>query len=32
VNGTTYRFRVQAMNAIGTSGYSTVTNPVTPTA
>jgi predicted phage tail protein len=31
-NGTTYRFRVQAVNAIGTSGYSKVTNPVTPTA
>ena len=29
-NGTTYRFRVQAINAVGTSGYSTVTNPVTP--
>jgi FG-GAP-like repeat/Fibronectin type III domain len=29
-NGTQYRFRVQAVNAIGTSGYSTVTNPVTP--
>jgi hypothetical protein len=31
VNGTQYRFRVQAINAIGTGGYSTVTNPVTPT-
>jgi predicted phage tail protein len=31
INGTTYRFRVQAMNAIGTGGYSTVTNPVIPT-
>jgi hypothetical protein len=30
-NGTTYRFRVRAVNAIGTSGYSKVTNPVTPT-
>ena len=30
-NGTQYRFRVQAINAISTSGYSTVTNPVTPT-
>ena len=29
-NGTQYRFRVQAINAVGTSGYSTVTNPVTP--
>ena len=32
VNGTEYRFRVQAINAVGTSGYSTVTNPVTPSA
>jgi hypothetical protein len=31
-NGTTYRFRVQAINAAGTSAYSKVTNPVTPTA
>jgi large repetitive protein len=31
-NGWTYRFRVQAINAIGTSGYSRVTNPVIPTA
>jgi hypothetical protein len=31
-NGTTYRFRVQAVNAIGVSGYSKVTNPVTPSA
>jgi hypothetical protein len=31
-NGTTYRFRVQAINAVGASGYSKVTNPVTPTA
>ncbi len=31
-NGTQYRFRVQAINAVGTSGYSKVTNPVTPTA
>ena len=30
VNGTKYRFRVQAINAVGTGGYSTVTNPVTP--
>jgi subtilisin-like proprotein convertase family protein len=30
-NGTEYRFRVQAVNAVGTSGYSTVTNPVIPT-
>ena len=30
-NGTQYRFRVQATNAIGTGGYSTVTAPVTPT-
>ena len=29
-NGTTYRFRVRAFNAYGVSGYSTVTNPVTP--
>jgi hypothetical protein len=31
-NGTEYRFRVLAYNAIGISGYSKVTNPVTPTA
>jgi predicted phage tail protein len=31
-NGTTYRFRVRAINAVGFSGYSKVTNPVTPTA
>ena len=31
-NGTTYRFRVRAWNAIGVSGFSKVTNPVTPTA
>jgi len=31
-NGTQYRFRVQAINAVGTSGYSKVTNPVTPAA
>lgn len=31
-NGVTYRFRIQAINAIGTGGYSKVTNPVTPTA
>jgi hypothetical protein len=30
-NGTTYRFRLLAYNAIGVSGYSKVTNPVTPT-
>jgi len=30
-NGTTYRFRVQAINTMGTGGYSKVTNPVTPT-
>jgi hypothetical protein len=30
-NGTQYRFRVQAVNAVGTSGYSKVTNPVSPT-
>jgi hypothetical protein len=30
-NGTTYRFRVQAVNAVGTGGYSKVSNPVTPT-
>jgi predicted phage tail protein len=31
-NGTEYRFRVRAYNAYDISGYSTVTNPVTPTA
>ncbi len=31
-NGTTYRFRVRAYNAIGLSGYSKTTNPVTPNA
>ena len=31
-NGTTYSFRVRAINAVGFSAYSTVTNPVTPTA
>jgi alpha-tubulin suppressor-like RCC1 family protein len=31
-NGTEYRFRVIAYNAIGVSGYSKVTNPVTPNA
>lgn len=31
-NGGTYRFRVQAINAVGPSAYSRVTNPVTPTA
>jgi alpha-tubulin suppressor-like RCC1 family protein len=29
-NGTTYRFRVQAINAVETSAFSMVTNPVTP--
>ena len=29
-NGTQYRFRVRAYNAVGISGYSKVTNPVTP--
>jgi hypothetical protein len=28
--GVQYRFRVQAVNAVGTSGYSKVTNPVVP--
>ena len=32
MNGTQYRFRVRAYNAIGVSGYSKVSNPVTPTA
>jgi hypothetical protein len=32
VNGTQYRFRVQAVNVVGMSSYSKVTNPVTPTA
>ncbi|MSO86645.1 MAG: hypothetical protein EXQ71_03870 [Acidimicrobiia bacterium] len=31
MNGTTYRFRVRAINAVGTGGYSKVTNTVTPT-
>jgi hypothetical protein len=31
ISGKTYRFRVRAINAVGTSGYSKVTNPVTPT-
>jgi len=31
-NGVEYRFRVQAVNAIGTSGYSKVSNPATPAA
>ncbi|MFZ6002780.1 MAG: FG-GAP-like repeat-containing protein [Actinomycetota bacterium] len=31
-NGTTYRFRVRAINAVGTGAYSKVTNPATPTA
>jgi Fibronectin type III domain/Neocarzinostatin family len=31
-NGTQYRFRVRAYNAIGFSDYSKVTNPVTPSA
>jgi Polysaccharide lyase/Fibronectin type III domain len=30
-NGWTYRFRVQAVNAVGVGGYSKVTNAVTPT-
>lgn len=29
-NGVTYRFKVQAVNAVGASGYSEVTEPVTP--
>lgn len=29
-NGVTYRFWVQAINASGTSAYSKVTNPITP--
>ena len=29
-NGTTYRFRVRAYNAVGFSDYSTASNPVTP--
>jgi len=29
-NGTTYRFRVRAYNAVGVGGYSTASNPVTP--
>ena len=29
-NGTTYRFRVQAVNAVGTGGLSNITNAVTP--
>ena len=32
LNGTTYRFRVRALNAAGTSVYSTVTNALVPTA
>jgi large repetitive protein len=31
-NGTTYRFRVRAWNSVGVSGFSTITNPVTPAA
>jgi hypothetical protein len=31
-NGTQYRFRIRAINAIGTGAYSKVTNPVIPTA
>lgn len=31
-NGTTYRFRVRAYNGVGLSGYSKVSNPVTPSA
>lgn len=30
-NGTTYRFRVQAINSVGIGAHSTVSNPVTPT-
>lgn len=30
INGLTYRFRVQAINAVGTSAYSKVTNAVFP--
>jgi hypothetical protein len=30
-NGVEYPFRVQAVNAVGTSSYSKVTNPVIPT-
>jgi hypothetical protein len=30
-NGWTYRFRVQAVNAVGLSGHSTATNAVVPT-
>jgi hypothetical protein len=29
-NGTTYRFRVQAVNVLGTSGASAISNPVLP--
>lgn len=31
-NGTTFRFKVSATNAVGTGPTSTVTNPVTPMA
>ena len=31
-NGKSYRFRVQALNAVGPSGYSETTDPVTPEA
>jgi predicted phage tail protein len=30
-NGSTYRFRVQAINGVGAGGYSKISNPVTPT-
>jgi hypothetical protein len=30
-NGTTYRFRVQAVSGVGTGAYSTASNAVTPT-
>jgi hypothetical protein len=30
LNGTIYRFRVQAINALGIGSYSTASNPVTP--
>jgi hypothetical protein len=30
INGKTYRFRVRAINAIGTGAYSTASNPATP--
>jgi len=31
-NGTTYRFRIQARNGVGTGAFSKVSNPITPTA